>query len=165
MLEVRLQLLCTKKPGTLSRVIREINMVGLHYVNHRIENDDDYSRITINANGDMNCSPESFREFFDDFPGVLGVQELSVSRGGKEVTEVRTRVSDTRLSAKDQITPAIVLSAEKRLADILGPVASLIVASVADNCANVGQLYVRLAEELNDDEERRQFLSVIEKWK
>ena len=164
MLEVRLQLLCTKKPGTLSRVIREINMVGLHYVDHRIENSDDYSQITINATGEMNCSPESFREFFDDFPGVLGVQELSVSSGGKEITEVKTRVSDTVLSARDQITPAILLSAEKRLSDILGPVAALIVASVAGNCANVGQLYVRLAEELNDDEERRQFLSVIKNW-
>ena len=164
MLEVRLQLLCTKQPGTLSRVIREINLVGLQYVSHRIENSEDYSQLTINAHGDMNCSPESFREFFDDFPGVLGVQELQLTRGGKPVTEVRTRVSDTRLSAKDQITPAIVLSAERRLSDILGPVASLIVASVADNCANVGQFYVRLAEELNDDEERRRFLAVVEKW-
>ena len=164
MLEVRLQLLCTKKPGTLSRVIREINMVGLQYVDHRIEISDDYAQITINANGDMNCSPESFREFFDDFPGVLGVQELRVTRGGKKVTKVRTRVSNTRLSARDQITPAIVLSAERRLSDILGPVASLIVASVADDYANVGQLYARLAEELDDDEERRDFLSVIENW-
>ena len=164
MLEVRLQLLCTKKPGILSRVIREINMVGLQYVDHRIEISDENLQITINASGDMNCSPESLREFFDDFPGVLGVRDLSVTRGGKQVTEVRTRISDTRLSARDRITPAILLSAEKRLSEILGPVASLIVASVGDNCANVGQLYVRLAEELNDDEERRQFLSVIENW-
>ena len=89
MIEVRLQLRCTKKPGTLSRVIREINMVGLHYLDHRIENGDQYSRLTINANGEMNCSPESFREFFDDFPGVLEVQELTVTRGCIPVAEVK----------------------------------------------------------------------------
>lgn len=163
MLEVRLQLLCTRKPGTLSRVIREINMVGLQYRDHRIENSDDYAQITVSANGEMNCSPESLKEFFEDYPDVLGVLELSLSRDGKPVEEVRTRVSETHLSVKDRLTPAIVLGAEKRLSDILGPVASVIVEAVAKDCLNVGQLYTRLAAELGDEDERRRFLSVIEK--
>jgi hypothetical protein len=31
MFDVSLKLLCTRKPGTLSRVIREINLSGLRY--------------------------------------------------------------------------------------------------------------------------------------
>ena len=165
MLEVRLQLLCTGKPGTLSRVIREINMVGLQYRDHRIENSDENLQITVSANGEMNCSPESLKEFFEDYPDVLEVLELSLSRDGNPVEEIRTRVSETRLSVKDRLTPAIVLGAEKRLSDILGPVASVIVESVAKECLNVGQLYTRLAAEFGDDDERRRFLSVVEKRK
>lgn len=162
MLDVTLQLLCSKKPGTLSRVIREINVVGLQYQNHRIENNGDQVRLTINAAGDLNCNLDNLRDLFVGFPEVREVEQLRASRGGKDITEFRTRVSSSQISAADQITPAVILAAEKRLSDILGPVASVIVESMAKNCANVGELYTRLADELNDDEERRQFLSVIE---
>jgi len=37
MFDVSLQLLCTSKSGTLSRVIREINLSGLQYKHHQIE--------------------------------------------------------------------------------------------------------------------------------
>ena len=162
MLDVTLQLLCSKKSGTLSRVIREINIVGLQYQNHKIETSGNRVRLTINASGDPNCSLESLRELFGDFPEVSEVVELRASRGGKDITEIRTRVSSSRISAADQITPAVTLAAEKRLSDILGPVASVIVASVADNCSNAGQLFARLADELDDEAERAEFLSIID---
>ena len=162
MLDLRLQLLCSRKSGTLSRVVREISVVGLQYQNHQIETRGDEVHFTINASGDPNCNLENLRELFDGFPEVKQVIELRASRGGKDVTEFKTRVSSSRISAADQITPAVTLAAEKRLSDILGPVASVIVESVANNCRNVGELYTRLAAELNDEEERARFLSVIE---
>jgi hypothetical protein len=162
MLDVSLQLLCSKKSGTLSRVIREISIVGLQYQNHRIETGGDRVRLTINASGDLNCSLENLRELFAAFPEVSEVVELRASRGGKDITEIRTRVSSSRISAAEQITPVITLAAEKRLSDILGPVASVIVAAVADSCSNAGQLYTRLAEELDDEAERAEFLSIID---
>jgi len=39
MFDVSLKLLCARKSGTLSRVIREINLLGLQYKNHQIERD------------------------------------------------------------------------------------------------------------------------------
>jgi hypothetical protein len=87
MFEVSLQLLCTSKSGTLSRVIREINL----------------------------------------------------------------------------LTPAMVLTAEKRLSRILGPVASFFVESAAQDSKNAGELFTRLAVELNDQSERDYFLSIIER--
>lgn len=163
MLDLTLQLLCSKKSGTLSRVIREFNVVGLQYQNHRIETSGDLVRFTINATGDPNCNLDNLRELFDSFPEVREIVQLSAAQDGKDITEFRTRVSSARMSAADHITPAVVLAAEKRLSDILGPVASVIVESVVNNCANVGELYTRLADELNDDEERTQFLSIIDR--
>ena len=162
MFDVSLQLLCTSKSGTLSRLIREINLCGLQYKNHKIDTNSEHSHITINASGDLNCTLESFEELFVEFPEVLQVQQLQVTREGKDVDQFKTRVSQTHISAQEHITPALVLAAEKRLSDILGPVASFIVETAAQDCSNAGQLYSRLAEELYDQEERDYFLSIIE---
>lgn len=162
MFDFSLQLLCTGKSGTLSRLVREIGQVGLQYRGHRIESEGDHSRIWIDAMGDPNCSLESLQELFAEFPEVLEVVQLSLSEDGRDVTNFRTRVSETHLSDAEHLTPAVILAAEKRLSDILGPVASVIVEAVAPECADAGELYARLAEELNDQEERDYFLSVID---
>lgn len=162
MFEVSLQLLCTTRSGTLSRVIREIGQVGLQYRSHQISINGEYTHIVIDAAGQPNCSRESLEELFGGFSEVLQVQELSITRDGKEVTQYRTRVPAARISSSEQLTPALLLAAEKRLSDILGPVAGVVVESVRGECSNAGQLYARLAQELNDDEERRNFLSIID---
>jgi hypothetical protein len=94
---------------------------------------------------------------------VLEIVQLRLSSGGRDVTEFKTRVSATHVSDHEQLTPAVVLAAEKRLSDILGPVASVIVETVAPQCKDAGELYARLAGELNDDEEREYFLSIVDR--
>jgi hypothetical protein len=59
----------------------------------------------------------------------------------------------------------VVLAAEKRLSEILGPVASFIVESAALDSNNAGELFTRLATELNDQGERDYFLSIVERDK
>lgn len=162
MLDFSLQLLCTSKPGTLSRLVREIHQIGLQYQAHQINTSGDQSQISITAIGDLNCSLESLEEMFGNFPEVIQVQQMRVTSEGKDVTEFKTIVSETHVASGEHLTPAVVLAAEKRLSDILGPVASVIVDAVAHNCADAGELYARLAEELNDQDERDYFLSVIE---
>ncbi len=163
MYDFSLQLLCTGKPGILSRLVREIGQVGLRYRGHRIEQNGETCRIAIDAAGDPNCPLETLEQLFGEFPGVIEVLQLRLSSDGRDVTEFRTRVSETHVADSEQLTPAIILAAEKRLSDILGPVASVIVESVAPRCADAGELYARLAEELNDDEERSHFLAVVDR--
>lgn len=163
MYDFSLKLLCTSKPGTLSRLVREIGQVGMQYRGHRIEDNGKQSNISIDAVGDPNCTLESLEELFGNFPEVLEIVQLRLSSGGRDVTEFKTRVSATHVSATEQLTPAVVLAAEKRLSDILGPVASVIVETVAPQCRDAGELYVRLAAELNDDAEREYFLSIVDR--
>lgn len=163
MYDFSLELLCNGKAGTLSRLVREIGQVGLQYRGHRIERDGENCRIAIDAAGDPNCSLETLEQLFADFPGVLEVLQLRLSSDGRDVTEFRTRVPEIHVADSEQLTPAVILAAEKRLSDILGPVASVIVESVAPRCADAGELYARLAEELDDDEERRHFLAVLDR--
>lgn len=162
MFEVRLQLLCTARSGTLSRLIREINQVGLQYTSHKISANGVESNITINANGDPNCSRKALQDLFTNFPEVLELQQLDIHQDGKPANEFRTRVNDRKVAKTEQLTPAVRLAAEKRLSDMLGPVAAVIVESVVDDCRNAGELYRRLADELGDPEERRSFLSILD---
>lgn len=162
MFDVSLQLLCTSKSGTLSRIIREISLFGLQYQSHKIDFKGNHTHISISATGDLNCTLESLEALFTGFPEVLQVQRLNVTKDGKDVTEFKTRVSETHISAQERLTPAVVLTAENRLSDILGPVASIIVESAARNSSNAGELFTRLARELNDQDEREYFLSIIE---
>jgi hypothetical protein len=163
MFDVSLQLLCTSKSGTLSRVIREINLLGLQYRNHQIEFVGEHTRITVNAMGDLNFTRESLADLFDKFTEVLQVEGLEVSRDGKDVTEFRTMASENPIAAHEPLTPAMVLAAEKRLSRILGPVASFFVESAVQDSNNAGELFTRLAAELNDQDERDYFLSIIER--
>ena len=165
MFDVSLQLLCTSKSGTLSRVIREIHLLGLQYKNHQIEFTGEHAHITVNSIGELNCTRASLEELFDKFAEVLQVQDLNVSLDGKDVTEFKTTVSETHISAHEHLTPAVVLAAEKRLSEILGPVASFIVELAALDSNNAGELFTRLAAELNDQGERDYFLSIIERDK
>jgi hypothetical protein len=51
MFDVSLQLLCTSKSGTLSRVIREINLLGLQYKHHQIEYPGElFTRLAVELN-------------------------------------------------------------------------------------------------------------------
>ena len=93
---------------------------------------------------------------------MLELERLDIHRDGRPVEEFRTRVTRKKVSAGEQLTPAVRLAAEKRLSDLLGPVASVIVEGVADDCRDAGELYRRLADELGDADERKYFLSILE---
>ncbi len=71
-------------------------------------------------------------------------------------------MSESRILASEPLTPAVVLAAEKRMSQILGPASSFIVEMISQDSANAGELFKRLAEELNNQQEREYFLSIIE---
>ena len=162
MFDVSIQLLCTKKSGTLSRFIRDIKLFGLQYQSHAIDYHADQSVIVINSPGKLNCTPARLAELFAEFSEVIEVKNVTVSSFGEEITEFKTTASNTHIEALEPMSPAILLVAEKRLSEIMGPIASLLVEIASQSSTNVGELYLQLADELNDQFERKDFLSVVE---
>jgi hypothetical protein len=162
MFDVSIHLLCTRKSGTLSRIIRDIKLFGLQYQDHSIDYLGDQSLIVVNSAGELNCSQERLTKFFHEFDEIVDVPNVTIMRDGEEITEFRTTASKTHIGAKEPLSPAILLVAEKRLSEIMGPIASLLVETASQSSQNVGELYLQLSEELNDQIERKEFLSVIE---
>lgn len=162
MIDVSIRVHCTSKPGTLSRIIREMKLFGLEYQSHKIDYQDDDCFILINTSGELNCSREQLVGLFESLPAVIAVQELTISRGGVEVSEFKTAASNARIHASEVVSPAILLATEKRMSEILGPVASFLVQNAAEASRNVGELYIKLSRELGDEKEREEFLSIID---
>lgn len=163
MYDASLQLLCSRKSGTLSRIVREIHALGLQYRGHKIANQGDYTLITIDAGGELNCTPENFAATLSGFAEVVEVRQVSLTRKGKPVKQVRTESLEKRIAASAAITPAIQVVAEKRLSEVLGPVASFLVESKIGDCGNAGELFMQLADELADTGERSFFLEILDR--
>lgn len=162
MIDASIRIHCTRKPGTLSRIIREIKLFGLEYQNHKIKYEGNDCFISINASGELNCSREQLVDLFDNLPAVILVQQITLSRDGVEITEYKTTTSNAHINAREELSPAILLAAEKRMSEIIGPVSSFLVQNAAEESRNVGELYKKLAMELDDEQERKYFLSVVE---
>jgi hypothetical protein len=162
MIDVSIHLLCSEKPGTLSRIIRDIKLFGLFYKSHSIEYQSNQSLIVVNSSGELNCTQQRLVELLGEFSEVIKVKKVSISSDGEEVTDFRTTVSDTHIKALEPLSPAILLTAERRLSEIMGPIASLLVETASQTSQNVGELYRQLADELDNQVERLDFLSVVD---
>lgn len=165
MLDVTIGLLCSRRPGTLSRVIRELRLLGVEYNNHQIEFSEASTTIVVNGSGELNCTRDRLVQVIMELPEVHMLQHCSITQDGKEITEFRTTASDAHISAGESLTPVVKLAAEKRLADIMGPVASYLVETTAGRCNNAGELFLALANELDNSDERLEFLSIVENIK
>ncbi len=161
-LSIRFQ--CTKKAGTLARLIKNVLLVGLTYERHHIDTWEDDCEISIIAQGSLNCSREKLIEIFEELPDVMKVQVTEFSAEGDfEKAQVvdAASVAESRVSASELLTAEILLDVENKMTQIIGPVGRLLVESAAQSSRNVGELYAQLAEELDDEEDKNELLSSI----
>ena len=131
MINVTINLICTRKPGTLSRLIRDIKLFGLIYTAHDIEYKDNNSLITVHGSGQLNCTREKLMEVLDHLPEVISIMDVTITQDGQEIEQFETQNSNELIHSMDLLTPAILLTAEKRLAEIMGPIANYLVETAA----------------------------------
>ena len=161
MIDVSIHLICTRKPGTLSRLIRDIKLFGLIYSSHDIEYNGENSVITVHGTGDLNCTRDKLIEVLNNLPEIISILDVTISHYGKEMEQFETHTSNELIHFQELLTPAILLTAEKRLAETMGPIASYLVETAAQSSNNAGELFHVLAEELNSTTEQQEFLSII----
>jgi len=166
MIDSSVKLLCTRKSGTLSRLIRRLKEFGLQYQHHDIESSDDYSEISVTCIGDLPLLESELRDSLMTLPEVINILEFSIKGNHLKpqipsVKQPQNKESvANKLDVSFEITPNVIKLTERRLTKIIGPVAPFLVQKALKTSQNVGELYLLLAKELNDDE-RAVFLSII----
>lgn len=161
MYDISLRLLCANKPGTLSRTIRQMKIIGMRYQRHQIKKQGENVIITIDSVGEITSRLVDLKELFENSSNVLKMLELNVFKDGVKITNFKTTISESLIAVNEALTPAVILSAESRLSEILGPASSYIIEMTAVEYDNAGDFFRRLAEELNDEQERAEFLSIL----
>jgi len=161
MIDVSIHLICSRKPGTLSRLIRDIKLFGLIYSSHDIRYEDNHSLITVHGTGALNCTQEKLIEILNELPEIISITEVNISHNGAKLDQVETKISNELILSHELLSPAILLTAEKRLAEIVGPIAGYLVETAANTSKDTGELFHSLAAELNTEVEQQNFLSII----
>ena len=146
------------KAGALSRIIRNIVHYGLIYNGQSIDNNGQHTIMKIKCSGELHCTKERLAEIIGDLPEVMTVNDINLTGNIKAKD---TSQSQSLLSAQEPLSPPILLAAEKRLSNIVGPVASYLVETISRNSCNAGELYLQLSDELNTEQERLDFISFI----
>ena len=161
MTDVSIHLICSHRAGTLSRLIRHIKSFGLTYKQHKIEDQGENNLITVCGSGELNCTRDALLNTFNNITEVISVKDIFISDDDIERPDCTTQ--NEKMSPEAALTPAILLVAEQRLAEVLGPVANYLVTITAERSKNTGELFRSLAKELNTDAERRAFVSIVGK--
>jgi|GEM_PF-936518 len=146
----------SSRPGVLSGIVRDIGHYGLIYNGQSIDKKGSFTILKIKCSGELHCTKERLAATIEELPEVHRVNDISVSGSIKPV-----KASQSHLSSHEPLSTAVLLAAEKRLSNIIGPVASYLVETASKNCRNTGELYLQLANELSTQQERKDFLSVI----
>lgn len=174
--ELVLTLLVSNRTGVTSSLMFIGRKLGLMYRKGQVEKIDDVqSRLLVTFTGDLNCSKADLIYEIESLPHIYSIENISDEyfAEGDSYTSDESAVENSsesnssidsnlaNLLAYETITPESLKIAENALVDILGPVAPMVVESAASETKHIGDLFLKLAEELEGGE-RESFLSLVD---
>lgn len=162
MFNLSITVLCTNKAGTLSRLIRQLKGFGFLYQNHHVEKFNEYSQIRLNYLSEKSEVDSDLKVTLAALPEVIKIIETSLdNKGHKDNTLTNVTLKNNKLNINYAITPIVIKMTERRLSRLIGPVAPFLVEKAAKSSQNIGELYLKLAKEIDEDD-RENFFSVID---
>lgn len=164
---VEISLIASKKVGILPALMRKLATLGLIYRRCIKTDYDDGVKLTLVCIGTLECEKKVLIKALKSVPNVDSV--ISVVESKARPTDITENLPsgishNTRLNplrAKDEITHDVIHIVEDRLAETFGPVADVLLQKAVKKSQYVGELFLNLAENL-DDEQKVVFLRNIE---
>jgi serine/threonine-protein kinase len=74
-----------------------------------------------------------------------------------------TQLTRAAAATRSSFTPEVLSTAERRLASYVGPLARVLIKEAAVSSVNLKELYFKLAEHIDSEDERRDFLATLGK--
>lgn len=182
---INITLVTSVKSGILSSIVVSAMKLGLKMTKNWSEKiDDDNVRLFITFGGIFNHDESELRETLESNRRVKSIENITFNRSVGVIkedvnnsnyvtndensisTEIAEEISHKennlfQFHALDPITTESIELAEAKVNDLMGPVASLLIASAMEKASLVGELYLLLSEELEPGE-REAFLAVVD---
>lgn len=156
---LEITLIASKKMGILPILMRKLGSLGLIYRRCITDEYDDGVKLTVICVGDLNCDKPYLIETLKAVPNVDSIVSISESKAGPNdvVEALPSRFDESRtefhpLRAGDIITHDIMHIVEDRLAESFGPVANILLKKAAKKSKLVGELFLNLAKDLNEEQ-------------
>ncbi len=156
---IEIKLIATKKMGILPILMRKLGNLGLIYRRCITDEHENGVKLTVVCVGDLNYDREYLNETLESVPHVDSIISVTESQAGPNdvVESLPTRFDKTitalnPLRAADVITHDVMNIVEDRLAESFGPVAIILLKKAAKESNLVGELFLNLAKNLDDDQ-------------
>jgi eukaryotic-like serine/threonine-protein kinase len=93
---------------------------------------------------------------------MASVKAAAVAAPAAPAAVEKTAIQKAAPSAtRTAFTPEVLAAAEKRLASYVGPLAKILIRDAAGKSGNLKELYTQLADHIDSEEERRDFLASL----
>ena len=162
--DVIISIVTNGKAGVLSQIIRDIGHYGLVFKDMKFIQNQHNRMIKVYCSGKLHCASDRLIEILERHENVIKVENIEFNNESesKPVSNKKIHNADDKIMAHVEITPAVLLLAEKRLADIMGPVATILVEEASGQCSTAGELFQHLSVELDTEQEKNSFVSIIQ---
>ena len=97
------------------------------------------------------------------FNAKLGAATGAATTGGSKVTGAGSKLTSADSGASQTLAPEVVAAAQRVLTSQIGPIASIVVKKAAAKARTQEQLFVLLAEQVNEGAERETLLAALRK--
>jgi len=97
------------------------------------------------------------------FNAKLGAATGATTTGGSKVTGAGSKLTSADSGASQTLAPEVVAAAQRVLTSQIGPIASIVVKKAAAKARTQEQLFVLLAEQVNEGAERESLLAALRK--
>jgi len=168
---IEIALIASKKTGVLPALMNNLSNCGLLYRRCSTTEFNDDFKLTVICEGTLYIEESDLIQLIESIPfveKVISFDQDSSFRSMVAISDASDRLQQRineltmlhPLRADDAITHDVLQIVEDRLSLVFGPVANLLVKSAAKKSTVVGELFLFLAEELND-EQKEVFLANV----
>lgn len=169
--KIEITLITSNKTGILASIMMTCFKQGLMVEkNSTAKIDDKNSRLTIYFNGDLKCDEDLLISEVESHPEIHAVESLRFNNNRviQEKPKVPKSINYEKapnnniptLWAHDLISEESLEIAEEKLMQTLGPVAPMLIKSALRETKHIGDLFLLLSKQLEEEEQKR-FLSLV----
>jgi len=146
--------------------MQKLGAMGLLFESSDIENNDDGVKFHLVCKGNLESIEDDIEKTLSTVPYVESIISIVIPTAHSdailedEITHFDNRTKKMKFQADEELTDDIIFLVEDRLSELLGPVANILLHKAVKKSKLVGELFLHLSDDLNDEQKKVFFNNV-----